>query len=90
MVAAKDFQGKTLCFRHAGYNIDENLQVASSRVSFQDEVAQKVNVSSTAFEQWKEGPWLFIVYKYTIIRGYIYIYIYISGYLWYIGNITTI
>lgn len=26
------------------YNIDENLQVASSRVSFQDEVAQKVNV----------------------------------------------
>jgi len=41
----------SLFFRDAGYNIDENLQVASSRVSFQDEVAQKVNASSTAFEQ---------------------------------------
>ena len=27
-----------------GYNVDENLQVASSRVQFQEEVAQKVNV----------------------------------------------
>ena len=51
--AGQGLPGKknSLFFRDAGYNIDENLQVASSRVSFQDEVAQKVNASSTAFEQ---------------------------------------